>query len=256
MNRVDFFGLLPGVFRPADGGNDVIGPFLHAFEDVYEQLRAQIAAVPDLLDPTLTPPAALTHADGDAFAFLQYLADWIGIRLRPEKSVAWNRELFARTVAVAPDRGTLTGLDTLLRAWLRDDIPADLPLVITDLTRRHNDVDTVFQLGESILGVSTVLGEGPAHFFVVDLVADPSVRVLHNPVGLDVLQRVSRLLLDDEKPAHTNYQLRIRGTTMQLAPPALADARPGETYAQLEDGPELGTALLWSDPWVFESSTT
>ena len=41
--------------------------------------------------------------------------------------------------------------------------------VLTDLTRRYNQVDTAFQLDVSaVLGVQTVLGKGPPFFFVVD----------------------------------------------------------------------------------------
>jgi hypothetical protein len=111
---------------------------------------------------------------------------------------------------------------------------------------------------QSLLGVQTVLGEGPPHFFVADLVVDPAVPDLHDPVGLDALQRSARALLDAEKPAQTYYELRLRGRTMQLAPADPAAARPGEIYAQLEDRlatpPVTGTALLWDDPWVYGGS--
>lgn len=282
------------------GAADFLRAFLTPFETLFEELQSEIegtpatpgavpqqGGIPDLFAPALTPPeefagsgtAAATAAptgqaatdaqvaadmqsaaDARAYEFLSYLAAWTGIALRPERPVSWNREFLSQAVPLNLLRGTLTGLDALLRAWLSGDLlTLDPPLlVMTDLTRTVNGADTVFQLGETaLLGVQTVLGEGPPFWFVVDLIADPGVPVLRNPVGLDVLQRAARTLLNAEKPAHTYYQLRIRTTTMQLAPADPADQRPGEIYAQLEDAsgapPLLGTALLWDDPWVFDS---
>jgi hypothetical protein len=124
----------------------------------------------------------------------------------------------------------------------------------------YNEVDTVFQLapekkedakpGEiyAQLSVNTVLGEGPPFFFIADLITDPTVRELRNPVGLDAFQRAARFLLDAEKPAHTYYQLRVRAHTLQLTPERDADKEPGEIYAQVGE-----TTLLWDEPWVFDS---
>ena len=272
--RVRFGDYLPEVLRTGGGARagqaagaaaDFLDRFLAAFEDVFEALQREIeglpdgtGGLPDLFDPELTPPPQFPHRQGDAFDFLRYLASWVGLVLRAEKPVDWNRTYLRRALALASRRGTLAGLDELLRAWLRDDLlEADPPLlVLTDLTRAHNAVDTAFQLDDAVLGVQTLLGEGPPFFFVVDLVIDPSARVLRHPIGLDVLQRATRTLLDAEKPAYTYYDLRIRGHTMQLAPPSGTAGRPGEIYAQLEDAdpsrPLLGTTMLWGDePWTF-----
>jgi phage tail-like protein len=276
--RVRFRDHLPEVFStggaaqaaagdPGDEGALFLDRFLAPFEELFEELQREIAGppgqpggLPNLFDPDLTPPTDLPHRSGDTFDYLSYLAGWIGLALRPERTVDWNRRYFRRAVELAPLRGTLAGLDALLRAWLADDLLAGdpPPLALTDLTRAHNQVDSVFQLDEAaVLGVQTVLGEGPPFFFVVDLVADPTVRELRNPIGLDVLQRATRSLLAAEKPACSYYQLRLRAHTMQLGPADPADERPGEVYAQLEDlasgPPVLGTTLLWDQPLVFDS---
>jgi phage tail-like protein len=276
--RVRFRDHLPEVFStggaaqaaagaPADQAALFLDRFLAPFEELFEELQREIAGapgqaggLPDLFDPDRTPPADLPHRAGDEFDYLSYLAGWIGLSLRPERSVDWNRRFFRRAVELAPLRGTLAGLDALLRAWLADDLVGGdaAPPLLTDLTRAHNQVDTVFQLDEAaVLGVQTVLGEGPPFFFVVDLVADPTVRELRNPIGLDVLQRATRSLLAAEKPAFSYYQLRLRAHTMQLAPADPADKRRGEVYAQLEDSAGeqtvLGTTLLWDEPLVFDS---
>jgi phage tail-like protein len=268
---------LPEAYR---AGGGVLAEFLAPVQAMFDELDRAIAGVggagglPDLVDPAATPPAGLAHRGGSPLEFLHYLASWLAIGLRPEKSVDWNRRYLRRAIDLAGMRGTLPGVDGLLRAWLAGDLAGETagdlagetggppgvepaPLV-TDLLPATNGVDTVFQLDGSRLGVDTVLGLGPPQFFVADLVVDPTVRDLRDPVGLDALQRSARALLDAEKPAATYYELRLRGRTMQLAPADPADARPGELYAQFEDAaadPALGgTTLLWDSPWVFASS--
>jgi hypothetical protein len=279
--RIRFRDYLPAVLfsggaaREATSQEQVasfLSRFLAPFEALFEELQREIegeadgtGGIPDLFDPDLTPPAQFTHSTGDAFQHLRHLASWVGLGLRPEKPVEWNRHYFRQALELSDRRGTLAGLDALLRAWLLGDLlETDPPqLVLTDLIRPANDVDAVFQLDPAdppVLGVNTILGEGPPFFFVVDLPADPTVRDLRNPIGLDVLQRAARTLLDTEKPASSHYQLRVRTTTMQLAPADPADARPREIYAQLEDQtgdpPLLGTTLLWDEPAVFDSDQT
>lgn len=256
---------LPETYR---AGGGVLAEFLAPIQQLFDELDRAISGtgpdgsggLPDLVDPAATPPAGLTHPGGSPQAFLMHLASWLAIPLRPDKPVDWNRRYLQRAIELADQRGTLSGVDGLLRAWLAGEVlepPAAQPVsLVTDLLPATNGVDTVFQLdGHARLGVDTVLGLGPPDFFVADLVVDPTVRDLRDPVGLDALQRSARALLDAEKPAATYYELRVRGRTMQLAPADPADARPGEAYAQLEDRsadpPVVGTTLLWGSPWVF-----
>jgi hypothetical protein len=73
------------------------------------------------------------------------------------------------------------------------------------------------------------------------------VTALHTPAGLDVMHRAARYMLDSEKPAHTYYELRVRASTMQLAPPS-------QTTIDGKPGAQIGaTTLLWQDPWVYDS---
>jgi hypothetical protein len=231
--------------------------------------------IPDLFSPNTTPPPQFKHRPKpdfnfvnffdflNHFAYLNYLASWIALPLRAEKSADWNRRFFNAAIPLYAQRGTLPGMDALLRAWLKDDLlETDPPLLIlTDLTRTCNDADAVFQLapeddrdrkpGETYaqLGLTTSLGEGPPFFFIADLVTDPTVKALRNPAGLDLFVRAARFLLDAEKPAHTYYQLRVRARTMQLAPPRGQEVK-GEIYAQVG-----ATTLLWDEPCVFDSDS-
>lgn len=261
-----FRDYLPEVFRADEGSVNFQGKFLKAFESLFEELEAEIegtlnqtgGGIPDLFDPAGTPPPQFKYRpqpDSDDsepdFDFLDYLASWTALPLRPGKPLEWNRRFFETAIALYAQSSTLSGMDALLRAWLRDDLLETKPLllILSDLTPAYTDVDAVFQLNVSaILGVDTVLGEGPPFFFIADLVTDPTVPELRNPAGLDVFEQAARFLLDSEKPAHTYYQLRVRAHTMQLAPKMKQDERLGEVYAQIDR-----TTLLWDEPWVFNS---
>ena len=232
--------------------------------------------LPDLFNPDLTPPpqfARRLHFDGyraePDSSFLSFLAGWIGLPLRDElipragetdphglrvddagyerRKARWNRHLIRTAVGIYPRRGTRAGVEGMLRAWLKDDLLEER-VIVTDLSRTHTDIDAVFQLGvRATLGVDTVLGEGPPFFFIVDLTPDPTVRGLRNPAGIDVFLREAQYILETETPAHTYYELRVRVSTMQLAPPTSFE-RAGEIYAQVGE-----TTQFWDQPAVYRS---
>lgn len=227
-------------------------------------LTIHTGGLPDLFGPATCPPPQLRkeYREESDFEYLKYLAGWIALPLRSDiirhigetdadyasRMTEWNRMFFKTAIPHYKERSTIPGIEWLLRAWLKDDM-VQTRLILTDLTRAHTDVETIFQLGEtSTVGVDTVLGEGPPFFFIADLVTNPNVRELRNPVWLDVFQRAARFLLDSEKPAHTYYQLRVRAHTMQLDPEDPTDRIPGEIYAQVGD-----TTMLWDAPWIYTS---
>ena len=257
-----FIDYLPEVFHPADGKSNFLTQLLNAFELLFEGLESEIEGVPDLsnggipdlFSPNTTPPPQLSHRQqpgvGD-FEFLQYLASWIALPLRPDKPLDWNRQFFETAIGLYAERSTRPGIEAMLRAWLKGDLLETTPAIpiLSDLTPASNEATAVFQLGvTATLGVDTVLGVGPPFLFVVDLVVDPHQAALRTPTGLDTIQRAARSMLDAEKPAHTYYRLAIRASTMQLAP-------PGQTSIAGNPAAQIGvTTLLWRDPWVFVST--
>jgi hypothetical protein len=266
LRPIQFRDYLPEIFRADEiEGVGFLSRFLKSFEALYEELQAEIegapnspdGGLPDLFDPATTPPAQLKHRrppdsvnSRPDFDFLNFLASWIGVPLRPEKSLDWNRRFLQTAIRLHPQRSTLAGMETLLKAWLEGDLlDTELP-VISDLTASAVDVNAIFQLGvRATVGVDTGLGEGPSFFFLVRLITDPTVTELRQPAGLDVFERAARFLLETEKPAHTHFQLRVMSHTMQLPEPGktLIDARPG---AQLGE-----TTLLWDEPEIINSES-
>jgi phage tail-like protein len=256
---IDFRDFLPDIFRAGEvNGVSFLSRFLSQFESLFEELQAEIegpaggsqGGIPDLFNPAVTPPPQFPHLPQPPQDYLTYLASWIGLPLRADKAVALNRIFFVTALGLLPNRGTAVGIEAMLRAWMRGDLfEANPPLhLITDLTRATNAADTIFQLDVSAqLGFNTVLGEGPPFFFLADLTADPTRLDLRQPAGLDGVQRAARQLLDAEKPAYTQYQLRLHASAMQLG-------APGETVINGRPAAQLDvTTLVWDTPSVFNS---
>jgi phage tail-like protein len=257
-----FIDYLPEVFRPADGNSNFLTQFLNAFELVFEGLQQEIegqpdlsaGGIPDLFSPATTPPAQFAFRPqpgaGDV-AFLNYLASWIALPLRPDKPLDWNREFFKTAIGFYAQRSTLPGMEAMLQAWLKGDLLETAPArpLVSDLTPASNAATAVFQLGATAtLGVDTVLGSAPPFLFVVDLAVDSKQGSMRAPAGIDAVQRAARAMLDLEKPAHTYYRLAIRTSTMQLAP-------QGQTAIDDSPAAQIGvTTLIWQEPWSFISA--
>ncbi|MCX7747998.1 MAG: hypothetical protein N2645_14105 [Clostridia bacterium] len=206
--------------------------------------------IPELMSPSHSIPYPVKNynTEEDELQYLKYLAGWMGLSLRADKPLSWNRNFFKEAVKLYFKRSTVDGMENLLREWLKGDIFERKPplQMITDLSSTDNGGSSAFQIGvTSSIGFDTVLGEGPPHFFIVDLITNPASLELRNPVGLDAFQRNARFLIDSEKPAHTRYQLRVKAHTMQLAPKK--GKVKGEVYAQLGV-----TSLLWDGALVYE----
>ena len=256
---IQFREYLPEIFRAGEvNGVSFLSRFLVQFETLFEELQAEIegpagsahGGIPEVFDPAITPPPEFHHLPQPAIDYLNYLASWVGLPLRQDKPVAFNRDFFHAAVSLSATRGTLAGMEAMLRAWTRGDlfqVNPPLPL-LADLTRTNNAIDTIFQLDVSAqLGFNTALGEGPPFFFLADLTADPTVLALRQPAGLEALARAARQLLDLEKPAHSYYELRLRAFPMQLAPPGVTVIN-GQAAAQLDV-----TTLVWDEPLILES---
>lgn len=263
--------VLPEVFSDEPGAT-FLRTFLQPFQELLDEVAELVeVGVPTLLDVAAVPGPVIAalHAPDQLEQFTQacldHLASWLGITLRPPpaRSVEWNRTFLRRSVDLLPLRGTLPGIDGLLRAWLDGDVVGGASdadsgsvLVVTDLAAATNGGGSAMQLGATAtLGVDTVLGEAPDDWLVVDLVLRDDVEVLRHPVGVDAVRRAALALLEAERPAHVHGELRLRGRTLQLAPEGdpstWGDAPP--PYARLADpGSDLpdGTAMVWDDPWV------
>lgn len=168
------------------------------------------------------PPTSFRNLGGAGrFEYLQYLASWVGLPLRADKSIRWNRRFLREAVALDDNpktqRSTLTGLTALLKIWHNQETESK-KTIVSDLISPVNGVKTVFRIGECRIGISTLLGEGVANFFHVHLTADTDDVSMRNPKKIGAMTAAAKLIIDLEKPVHTDYALHIHAHTMRIAP--------------------------------------
>ena len=198
---------LPAIFSD----DPFLGRFLLAFEQVLTGLPGLadrepvppfgleeiIAAMATLFDPKASWDAILPGQERQE-EFVQWLAGWVALGLRADWDSAQKRDFLANIVPLYRGRGTKDNLAELLRIY------TGLSPVITGPT------ETDFQIGvHSTIGVDTQISGSVPHLFHVS-VTMPSI---------DTLQRqfqITTALIELQKPAHTEYTLRIFHDTMQI----------------------------------------
>lgn len=185
INKSRYVAYLPSLLQ----ADETLGQFLLAFEKILSGLPAadsdRSAKLPN--PPSLEDLISELHHNFDPTLapkeFLPWLANWVGLTLREDWSDhASKRELIRRMVELYRLRGTKAGLEQLLKIYLGADEAV-----------RIDEFDQ------------------PAHYFQVQLKL--ASRDLEQ---FNTKQRVARAIINQEKPAHTYYGLRILMPTMQL----------------------------------------
>ena len=210
------------------------------------------------------PPAFRDLGEQEKLEYLRYLASWVGLPVRADKLISWNRRFLREAIRLENDprtqRSTLPGIRALLNEWHKGEIE-EKKTIVTDLVAPNNEGDTMFRIGDSRIGIDTLFGEGESGHFHVYLTADPQDVTMRDPAKIHAMDAAAKLLLDREKPAHSVYTLHIQASTMQLAPDLriapkgnskamndLIDAE--EAFLPLQDTntyARIGvTTLLWS----------
>jgi P2-related tail formation protein len=207
-----YLDYLPALFRHAadSDGVNVLGHFLLAFEQMLtglgdpnrpgleEQLDGirdseghwRLLGIERFFDPA---PELLDDRDNSRRApdqFLDWLASWVALSLRDDWSSDEKRRFISQIVPLYRQRGTRAGLIAILRAY-------------TGLTAEN----------------AVRVDEFPdlPHYFQVQLSLglhqnDPNLRT-----SVERKEQIARAIIDQEKPAHTFYALRITGVpTMRL----------------------------------------
>jgi phage tail-like protein len=149
-------------------------------------------------DPTPPPDAAgdleLQQAPAE---FLDWLAQWVALSLRADMPQARQRALIANAVSLYKRRGTKQGLE-------------DVIALATGTGVTIEEQADAFQIGvHSRIGVDTLLGGGPPHFFRV-------VATFPTRADADASEAILREILDAEKPAHTYYRLDLETPVLQI----------------------------------------
>jgi phage tail-like protein len=198
-----FEQILSGLGDPEEPGlEEIIGGIIGPGEQV------RLASLARYFDPGFRTDAAgvetlLGDSQRTPQAFLPWLASWVALSLREDWSEDERRRFISRVVPTYQHRGTKTGLVEVLRTY--SGLAESIRIEILEFNQP-------FQIGEtSTVGVDTMVGSGPPHFFWVKITL-PGVGDLDYPRR----ERIVRAIIDQEKPAHTYYKLDIDIPTMQV----------------------------------------
>ncbi|BAZ23376.1 phage tail protein [Kalymmatonema gypsitolerans NIES-4073] len=134
--------------------------------------------------------------------FLQWLASWTALKLRADWGIEKQREFIAKIIPLYRGRGTKNNLEELLEIYT-----GLIPTI-------EEPKDTPFQIGKySTIGVDTQIGGGAIpHFFYVNVTIAPPP----DQESLERQESIIRALIDLQKPAHTDYELKLFSEPMQI----------------------------------------
>jgi phage tail-like protein len=113
--------------------------------------------------------------------FLPWLAGWVALSLRADWDGDTKKRFIQQIVPLYRLRGTQAGLQTLLELYTQEKV-------------------AIFDTFEQ-----------PAHYFQVQLILSDA-----DPDRLRQKQQIARAIIDQEKPSHTFYALKISVPTMRL----------------------------------------
>ncbi len=187
---------LPPVFREDPVSADFLDRYLSYFNTVFDEIESQIERFTGYLNPDGAP-------SGD---FLAWLASWVDIAFLAEWPDATRREFVRRAIALHKQRGTIAGLQAVLR--LHSGLAAPYPVIVehfrlrSALARREMGAEDLVNNQLYLAGIPLApQATEIAHHFTIVV---PS-RAAPDAAAEETLRRV----IDQQKPAHTRYQLRI-----------------------------------------------
>jgi len=187
---------LPEIYQ----SDPFIGQFLLPFEEIlFGSLEAPIADIHTYFDAQQTPPD-----------FLPWLASWVALSLRADLDIAQQRKFIAKTVERYRYRGTKANLQALLELFLDqeyqvaiiDTSNAEFQIGDSQLLNQIDDPEKLPP--RSLLGRGTYLG-GIPHFFIVRIT--PAKGLTQEQLNRQI--DIAIAIIEQEKPAHTNYRLEI-----------------------------------------------
>jgi phage tail-like protein len=171
--------------------DDLMGRMLMLFESFWAPINAQVDQLPVYLDPRMTQPE-----------LLPWLASWIGLNLDERWPEASRRRLLSSAVALFRKRGTRRGLQEYLEVFT-----GRKPQIVEQGANN-------MRLGsDARLGPSIALGtSNQPHTFTVILRLPPASRSEDEAERARQeaeRRRMIEAIINAEKPAHTDYTLRI-----------------------------------------------
>jgi len=209
--RQSYLRYLPAIYQEDPATKEFLERFLSLFETRFYDLETEIAHIYKYLEPGTVPAE-----------FLKWLGSWLNLALAEEWEEDKKRDLIAEAAALYKQKGTPAGIARFI-----DIYTGTVPLII-----EHARVLKPIVLNEkNRIGIDTVLMQTPVRGFRLGddsilgrsalrdtalSAEDPFLATAHRyTVILNLAARefqkfekgVKRIL-DEEKPAHTCYNLR------------------------------------------------
>jgi phage tail-like protein len=187
---------LPPVFQADPVSADFLDRFLSLFDTLFAEIETQVDEYSSYLDPDSVPTGP----------FLEWLGAWFDLKFLDNWPEETRRTLIRRAIALYKKRGTLEGLQEILR--LHTGLQTPMPAIIEHFRMRNYAGRWERGVGDLpdgklyLAGQPFQPGAGEiAHHFTVFL---PSAVVPEEEaVG------AIRSLIDSHAPAHTQFFLRL-----------------------------------------------
>lgn len=191
-NNSDYTQYLPATLQ----ADDLVDRFLLAFEQILTGSDFPSEINPDIIDRSSSHPPGLeaviesihTYFNPDLTPeeFLPWLASWVALSLRNDWKTPTKREFIKQIVPLYRLRGTQDGLAQVLSLYLKSvKLPENVTIYEEDYF--------------------------PDHYFQVEL----RLPKLESSRYWQQV-RIARAIIDQEKPAHTYYGLKIQVPSMQI----------------------------------------
>jgi len=174
---------LPSIYQD----DELLGRYLMFFESFWQPFEDRIKHMPYYFDPKMTPPD-----------FLPWLSSWVSLLVDERLPEARQRDLIREAVALYLRRGTRSALQK--RSQICLGVPPD---EADDYIQIEENKAGNLQLhDDTLLGDALTLGTS-------DDIYKFTVTITWPPQTERLARETIAAIIEAEKPAHTDYQLRI-----------------------------------------------
>lgn len=225
--RISYLRYLPATYQEDPVSRDFLERFLSIFESMFYDLEFKISNLFKLFDPEITPEVFSFDPEIKWEDFLHWLASWLNLSLEEDWSEETKRKLIRNASILYRLKGTAKGLADFIeivagqRPIIYEDAAFTKPFVLGGKFYVGDNIvvtkgpDRGFRLGDdSILGITAIRDtprspddpfKSSAHRFTVML---NLTRTKYDQHKLSI-----KRILDEEKPAHTEYTIRLIAET-------------------------------------------
>jgi phage tail-like protein len=226
--RSSYLRYLPAVYQEDPGSKEFLERFLSIFETVFYDLETEISQVSKCFDPETEISQVFKHFDADRAPqkFLTWLASWLNLALEEGWSEEKKREFIQQASLLYKRKGTPDGIRKFIEIYtgktpiILEHLRMVKPMVLSGKGNFRLGVNSIllqtpvrgFRLGDD-----SILGRVALRDIEEQSLEDPFLQLAHRftvilDLSADELTRIEtglRRIIEEEKPAHTAYNLRV-----------------------------------------------